>query len=111
MTDAPALILVPATITPEMAWHLESAFANPKAPSPVHAANWQTAYSGALSASPYIDGVPVEVVERCAAELFAKRLVCHPRDFAHCPDTEKEQWRILVRTVILAAGIKVADNG
>lgn len=47
-----SLRLVPSRITPEMAHALESNFAECTPPSPIHAENWQKAWSKCLAAAP-----------------------------------------------------------
>jgi hypothetical protein len=115
MTDAPTLILVPAKITREMQRayfdsidkHMKlvetSAFFG-------RHTNNEIAYGAMLSASPFIEGVPVEVVERCAIAAFVDEYTSLQEWHAQA-EGAREYWRSNARTVLLAAGLKVADNG
>ncbi len=102
MTDAPVLALVPMDATEQIRRAVEAGNA-----LYTGEAVWQKA----LAASPFIDGVPVDVVEQCAANLYAEQMVCPAEGYKNLSEPNKEQWRDLVRTVLLAAGLKVADNG
>jgi hypothetical protein len=101
MTDAPALVLVPMDATEQIRRAVEAGNA-----LYTGEAVWQKA----LSASPFIDGVPVEVVERCAIAMWADGWR-DLDDWASRHDSVKEMFRTLARAALRAAGIKVADNG
>jgi hypothetical protein len=113
MTDAPALVLVPMDATEQIRRAVEAGNA-----LYTGEAVWQKA----LSASPFIDGVPVEVVERCAQEVYWRdpmiASVSYPSgynsapiDWQKAPEYRRKECIAIVRTVLRAAGIKVADNG
>ena len=107
MTDAPALILVPMEPTGEM---LDAANS---------AALFSVGYARAVSASPFIEGVPVEVVERMARAIANSEGWDNWDTAQHCgdtmhgndPDDERNGYRDMARAALRAAGIKVADNG
>jgi len=103
MTDAPALILVPIKPTAKM-YSEGLAVVNRTLNPP------DSVYAAMLSASPYIDGVPVEVVERMARAMFHDRYA-PAHHFEQESDDQKQRFRQYARAALLAAGIKVADNG
>jgi hypothetical protein len=76
-------------------------------------------YAAMLSASPFIDGVPVDVVERMARAIANSEGWDNWDTAQHCgdtmhgndPDDERNGYRDMARAALTAAGLKVADNG
>jgi hypothetical protein len=104
MTDAPALVLVPMEPTAKM--YSEGLAVVNRALNPP-----DSVYAAMLSASPYIGGVPVEVVERMAEALFNIRNQGAPKRAWKESKLLHGEYQEAVRTVLRAAGLKVADNG